>query len=573
MNQMPVSIIEMLGTGVEASITRGCLQPLIKSIELAFAYSRDNISNASSTIFSCDSFCQPHLETQIAFFKALKRSKQEISFCNFPISHYISSIPDHRLLELASHPSRLIDANQELLTHQSEFNENVSPHDVTSLISEEIKIFSSNFESLTRSFEDKIWHECFINDFPFHELAFRDLSLTYKCTPELTRKDPLYFHVYSQGIKFNLWLLCLLLCQQEIGKTGICMSFYSASTVFQFFCAQTNRVFRFIDSPQDWIESFGLQKSQYIRLLSSPTANTELTRKDITTQLNAISLSDQALTTIDNIINYRFKGIGSHTYSFGLDDDSDSRVKLGQWIQHQKDLGKKITSLFTSSPDELIGQQLSYNQFQTDLSHLERSIFSNQENWIDQTIEYYSKLSDNSPLIIRFHPRLAADKRGLSESPYFSSIWSVFSDKCKGIDNIQLVHPADKVSSYWLGLESDLILNGWSTIGLEFAIKNKIVTNAFYNCTLGGGAVYPVHLNSPQLRSTTQYFARVARLLNSINNDKAIDSRDVVSADEARKAFFAVFTCGLINLNDISKIRAQMAMPSVLTSHMIDLLL
>ena len=558
MKNLPTSIIKLLNSGIEASISKGCLNPLIKSIELSLTYSRNNKMQGGSTILSCDSFCPPHLEVQVAFFEALKACNEKISFYNLPISHYITSTPDPNLLELASHPSKLIEANEELVNQQLYFEKKVTKANSIVIFSEEIKILTSNFERLTTTIEDKSWHRCYINNFPFHELTHRDLSLTYKCTPFLACNDPFYQHLYAQGVKFNIWLLCLLLCQRVIGETGFCMSNYTASSIFHFFCLQTNRLFRFIDAPPNWLDTFNVEKSHYIRLLKSPTANSEITKKDITLVLDSIELSNQIITTINHIIQQRFQGIGSHTYSSGIEAVSDSHIELNTWIQHQRYLDRKITTLFTSSPDELIGQQLSYEHFPIDHSHLKRSVFSNQEDWIEETINHFSNLSDNSPLIIRFHPRIAADKRCLPESPYFQELWTVFSEKIEGLDNIRLVHPADKISSYWLGLESDLILNGWSTIGLEFATQNKIVTNAFYRCPLGGGAIYPTHLNSPLLKSKAQYFSRVDRLLECMKMDSSIDPCDIVSADEARKSFFVAFSCGLINMNDPWRFSAPM---------------
>ena len=124
------------------------------------------------------------------------------------------------------------------------------------------------------------------------------------------------------------------------------------------------------------------------------------------------------------------------------------------------------------------------------------------------------------------------------QSPYLESFLSEIKAISNGQNRVRIIHPADNVSSYWLGMESDLILNGWSTIGLEFAIRNKFVTNAFYKCPLGGAAVYPVHLNTPPLNSSSQYFKRVDRLLKAIKEGSEINSRDYISADEARKAFF-----------------------------------
>ena len=82
----------------------------------------------------------------------------------------------------------------------------------------------------------------------------------------------------------------------------------------------------------------------------------------------------------------------------------------------------------------------------------------------------------------------------------------------------------------------------------------KIVTNAFYNCPLGGGAIY--RNKTPILKTTDQYFERVDRLIFSQNN-LDLDPYDFVSIDEARKAFF-VDLAGLVNIHNLPQLQTQM---------------
>ena len=99
MEEFPTSIIETLSSGIDASTKRRCLNPLLNSIELALSLCKKNKTRGGITVFSCDSFCEPHLLTQLELYTALKKSNHEIRFCNFPIGHYITHTPDPNLLD------------------------------------------------------------------------------------------------------------------------------------------------------------------------------------------------------------------------------------------------------------------------------------------------------------------------------------------------------------------------------------------------------------------------------------------------------------------------------------------
>jgi hypothetical protein len=568
----PFSTIQ---AGIQSAIKRQSLGPLVRSIELSLVASRQAKESKGNTIFSCDSFCQPHLESQIRLYKALERLHSgQTRFINFPISHYITSLPNTSLLELSDQPLKILELNKQLLVQQED-NFQWMPNDSRILIGSEChQSIARDYEKLLACLDPSNWASISINGFPFHELAHRDLSLTYKCTPDLTEDEnrPFFWH-YIQSNKFNLFLLCVIACEERIGASCFCMSYYTANAVFLFYCQQTKRTIRYFGPPSLALEDFGMSNNLYMCIAASPVSSIELTRPSVRSELSEMPLSSKTFEIVKSVIERRFNGKGSHTYSTGIDVSNSNTKGHVDWINEQRGLGRQVVSLYTSSPDELIGQKFSFKHFNADISHLCPSVFSDQEAWLEEIVAYFSGKDKSSSLIIRLHPRLAKDKRGLPESPYLPALWSKLSKCIKDDKRIRLVHPADPVSSYWLGLQSDLILNGWSTIGLEFAMKDKMVTNAFYKCPLGGSAVYPVHSRSEPLKSPTEYFQRIQRLLLCITENVMPNESDYISAEEAAKAFIAAFTAGLVDLSNPCLLRSQLASPSVLTPETISVIL
>jgi len=276
--------------------------------------------------------------------------------------------------------------------------------------------------------EDYDWDTININHFPFHELSHRDLSLTYKAIPELsTDSSKPYYRHYVLSNKFNLWLLCILACESQIGMFCFCMSVYTACSVFMFFCRETGRSLRYFEPSGLDLREFGLDPNAHMRIAESPNYSIALTKLSVTSELNNIKISPGAQKKVLSIIDKRLDGQGSHTYSSGLSEEGSSWGTYNTWIQREKGLGKQIVSLFTSSPDELIGQQLSHKHLGSDLSHFPRSVFRDQEHWLETAISYFLNRQVDTSLIIRLHPRLGVDKRGLPESPYLKDLWDLLN--------------------------------------------------------------------------------------------------------------------------------------------------
>ena len=569
----PQTPSEIILHGLNIAISRQRIAPLIRCLELTLTtLSRER--HQGITLFSCDSFCSPHLKTQLTFFEALDRiSDGKTNFLNVPVAHYITSIPQIDVLRNTQQTEKLLSVNAQMTNSQVDFLGSVPDGKRVSISHDKSYIISALFDRLTQIVASSEWQEVMINKFPFHELSLRDLSLTYKLTPELCQEPskPFYEHFILSN-QFNVWLLMQLIINSgHIGAIGVAMSFYTATTVFRFFCRHTSRISRFFGPSSLTSIDLGIQHDNLICLLDSPVSLCGLTSESNSNLLKSIDINAKVRASLDEYLSSRVKGYGTHTYSPPGETGSDAELDLYDWIRSQRQQGKTICSAFTSSQDETIGQNLGYNHENADLSHLNQSIFLDQDGWLRCLITYFKELETSASLVIRIHPRLGRDKRGLPESPSLQDHLKNIITEIGECSSIKLVYPHSAISSYQLGMGSDLILNGWSTIGLEFAMMGKLVCNAFFKCAHGGAAIYPVQLQSTPFRTTDDYKARIARLIQATQAIHCT-SDEVIGADEARKAFLSANLCGLTDIRDDSALRSQIAMPVLLTPLLFKLL-
>ena len=128
----------------------------------------------------------------------------------------------------------------------------------------------------------------------------------------------------------------------------------------------------------------------------------------------------------------------------------------------EKNRGKRIVGLFTSSTDEIV----SSDEF--------ISVFQSQEKWINNTVDII-KMRHDVCLVIRVHPNSGGSKSmgvNSEELCYFNKI------KRQLPENVYLVMPDDKVSTYELIKIIDLGLVYASTVGLEIVCRGVKVLQA-----------------------------------------------------------------------------------------------
>jgi hypothetical protein len=551
--------INLLSHGIRSSVNTHSLQPLLRSIEICLDFCDDSALDKAS-VFSCDSFCKPHLDFQCKFLANLPSAGfKSISFLNVPVAHYVTSTPNPVLLSCCADPLAVAKLNEKLVLAQ-DLSQITKKHEVNINQKYEYSLYEA-LGKLYGTLPDSAYQSTDIKGFAFHELYLRDLSLTYKILPEEALElRGSHYPLFRNTVQLSLWLILHLLCQDSLGRNCFNMSFYGGCGVFRFFCKGTGRSVRFFEAPFINADNSVLDSSNMARILDSPSQRIYTLRQPLMNQIHLMTMKPEAVTMVKDFVFHRFNGIGSHTYSGANQPETLRENGVLDKLESTKNKGGKVVTLFTSSDDESVGLQLDYVHEKVMTEHLSASPFRTQSDWIDSTIDLFRQ-HPNYHLFIRFHPRLASDKRGLPEAPSFNQYWKNLFKATSHINNITLIHPSSSISSYALGLAADLVLNGWSTIGLELAIAGKSVTNAFYKCTTGAAPIYAVHLDTPLLRSVEDYQSRILKILTHPKEE----CQYLLSSDEAMKALLVFSYSGCVFLDSGPQLKAQLIDPQLLT--------
>ncbi len=171
-------------------------------------------------------------------------------------------------------------------------------------------------------------------------------------------------------------------------------------------------------------------------------------------------LPKAAVQAVYDTLRVRIGSPSAHVYSPANIPDQSVKQLFGVAKN------KKIITYFTSSSEEyqkdIILSSLSPIRFPSLGGR-----YNNQDQIIKELLEFASDKVDSFHLIVRIHPRAGADKRGLGSSYELDALYEIFSSY--KLENLSIVSPYDKISSYWLGLSSDLSIVQASTIALELA--------------------------------------------------------------------------------------------------------
>ena len=161
----------------------------------------------------------------------------------------------------------------------------------------------------------------------------------------------------------------------------------------------------------------------------------------------------------------------------------------------------KIILLNTSSWDEIVGTYLLKNKSTSELL-----LFEDQEEWIKKTVNFFKDKNDCA-LIIRPHPRDYDNKN--------SKIKKILNNINLDNKNIYINKPEDKVSLYSVFKDTNLVLNSWSTLGMEAGIFNIPVLSISKELLL-----YPNEIEY-SICDKSNYFNKISDFLNQ--NNKSFD--------------------------------------------------
>ena len=181
------------------------------------------------------------------------------------------------------------------------------------------------------------------------------------------------------------------------------------------------------------------------------------------------------------------------------------RLKFSKNIVLMKDVREyynikenKIILLCTSSWDEVIGTYILKNKNLRNLL-----ILKDQSEWLDKVINYFKNYK-NYRLIIRPHPRDYFNKN--------SEVNNYLKKINKLPENVTLNIPEHKISLYTILKDVDLVLNSWSTLGLEAGILNVPVVSISKELL-----IYPTEIEYFQ-DDEKRYFLKVEEILNNNSN-------------------------------------------------------
>lgn len=198
-------------------------------------------------------------------------------------------------------------------------------------------------------------------------------------------------------------------------------------------------------------------------------------------------VSRRAISKSLRIFSERFLGNDFNSYT-SVEQGSE---EVAAFAQFRKKFSR-IHSLFLSSSDEL-ESHAAVHDFEFDAT-----FFNSQANMVE---ELSGRLNPKIGYIVRVHPRLAPNKRSNFRSREIEEIQAAL-DYLSRQPNVMVILPDNKLSSYLVLMNSDLVFVTWSTVGLEALVGNIPSISAFPN-----NCMYPVRDLCVQPKDRNDFFS------------------------------------------------------------------
>jgi hypothetical protein len=202
------------------------------------------------------------------------------------------------------------------------------------------------------------------------------------------------------------------------------------------------------------------------------------------------SIGPEAVRRALEIFGHRFFGQDFNSYTRFQSDDPTT-----QKFNAFRERFPTVLALFLSSGDELNSHIFTHG-FQPD-----RSFYFDQSEMLK---DLAGRLGPEVGLVVRVHPRLSPNARNQILSREAEEIQFLLKE-LSAQDNVMVVYPDDKTSSYYLMLRSDLVFITWSTIGMESLVAGKPCLSLF-----PGNCMYPISELCLQLRDRADFHAVLA---------------------------------------------------------------
>ena len=177
--------------------------------------------------------------------------------------------------------------------------------------------------------------------------------------------------------------------------------------------------------------------------------------KKIWTKVKDIPVPQEMLSNVTDHFLELLKAKHHRVYSA---PKSEKPIDIRNYFKIKYD--QKILTATLSSYDELFAAE-----YVEALDVPEKLIFASQKDWGLALIEYV-KNRQNLFLIIRIHPREFLNKNKSVRSEHIKMLEKVFNSLPH---NVKINWPTDNISLYDLAQETDVFLNGWSSVGVEMS--------------------------------------------------------------------------------------------------------
>lgn len=347
------------------------------------------------------------------------------------------------------------------------------------------------------------------DNIPLIDFVYHDMALTFKIHNfnKITLSQEAVLRSHFIALLLGSRIIRSVLDEDQY---GLALSFetYAIHSYLRLVCTQRRLSHRIFTNPSH--KGVDFEKIEFSDVMPQ---NVRRRRCHIWSDANIKIPSYVDMDIISESIEdlrVRLFGSSPHVYSPPQNNHSDLKNFIGSSLG---DPSQPIISIFTSSLDERIASGWLVPTMGEVLPSKDLA-FSTQIDWLIALNEYASKANQVN-FIVRLHPRLGRDKRGLGQSQYLHEIIDALHHGPLKIlaPNFAICMPESGISSYSLMLESQLVLNGWSTVGLEAARLGLPVINAFGNN--GSSCYWPEDL-FPVRRSQKAYFQKIDRCIDVI---------------------------------------------------------
>ncbi len=154
---------------------------------------------------------------------------------------------------------------------------------------------------------------------------------------------------------------------------------------------------------------------------------------------------------------------------------------------------KAIHTYFAHSSDEFNPHEVTHG---INSYHADYAEFNSQENFLEWLISEAWNYPEIG-FIIRLHPRMSINKRDKFNSVELTRLMEILIKECPS--NIFVIDASSNISSYYVIYKSNLIIVGWSTIGMEALALGKNVVALFESKMM-----YPISRISNQPKSQVE---------------------------------------------------------------------